>query len=263
MGEETKAQEAPPARAAEFGKRRECGDDHALAVWFTPDAVREHDETLPEYVTDEDLASSAIAALIDNELLWRVFDQTVQEIAQTATTAAARRETRPPREIARDARSEFEMLMAEEDATPGFESRERRVRALLAVLCDRLSPEDRGATSVKGETVPGGAATSVRRVWVFTGVRSGVEEVTRAFAREEDADRAYAEWCLQEGVPFDETEGAFDFTDSEYGAYTSEVPVQEGRDPGTDTTTGADRAEVERILERWRADGTTRTGAAP
>lgn len=76
-----------------------CGDDHGLAVWFTPDAVREHfqegdDPTVDDRlaaVTDDDLAGAAGNALLSFDDLWRVFDEMTGYILDEAERIAKER----------------------------------------------------------------------------------------------------------------------------------------------------------------------------
>jgi len=73
-----------------------AGPDADLAIWFTPDAVREHEEekgdedvTL-EGVTDADLREAGKEAPHD-ELLWKVVYPLLDRVAEEAREIAAKR----------------------------------------------------------------------------------------------------------------------------------------------------------------------------
>lgn len=72
------------------------GPDADLAVWFTPDAVREHegdkghDQAVLDGVTDTDLREAAKEAPHD-ELLWKVVYPLLDQVAEEARAIAAKR----------------------------------------------------------------------------------------------------------------------------------------------------------------------------
>jgi len=97
----------PPATTAERGKpgdepNEACPDDHNLAVWYTPSAVREHLENHEEpeprlaEVTDADLADAASAILGNNDSLWDQFDNDCHLILDLAHEQAKKRAPAPP-----------------------------------------------------------------------------------------------------------------------------------------------------------------------
>jgi hypothetical protein len=72
-------------------------DDHSLAVWFTPHAIREHyegtgNESALAGLEDEDLAGAAADALLTNDPLWDMFNDICHDIVTEATRRKMERE---------------------------------------------------------------------------------------------------------------------------------------------------------------------------
>lgn len=63
-------------------------------------------------------------------------------------------------------------------------------------------------------------------VWVFVGVYAGVEEVTEVFRSEKSAEARYRKFAEDHDIPMDEDGEDFDWSESEYTAWTSRVEVQ-------------------------------------
>jgi hypothetical protein len=63
-------------------------------------------------------------------------------------------------------------------------------------------------------------------VWVFVGVYAGVEEVTEVFRSEKSAEARYRKFAEDHDIPMDEDGEGFDWSESEYTAWTSRVEVQ-------------------------------------
>lgn len=89
------------AKAPDKREIAACGDDHGLAVWFTPDAIKQHfesgdaeDEAI-QAMPDELLAEAAHAAM-DNDLLWRIVGDMMQDIVEDAKKIAAERAKAAP-----------------------------------------------------------------------------------------------------------------------------------------------------------------------
>ena len=62
-------------------------------------------------------------------------------------------------------------------------------------------------------------------VWVFVAVCAGVEETTEVFRSEESADARYRKFAEEHDIPEDEDGEDFDWSESEYTAWTSRVEV--------------------------------------
>ena len=62
-------------------------------------------------------------------------------------------------------------------------------------------------------------------VWVFVGVYAGVEEVTEVFRSEKSAEARYRKFAEDHDIPMDEDGEDFDWSESEYTAWTSRVEV--------------------------------------
>jgi hypothetical protein len=69
-----------------------------------------------------------------------------------------------------------------------------------------------------GETMP-------EYVWVFVGVYAGVEESTEVFRSEASAEARYRKFAEEHDIPMDEDGEDFDWSESEYTAWTSRVEV--------------------------------------
>ena len=63
-------------------------------------------------------------------------------------------------------------------------------------------------------------------VWVFVGNCQGIEDITEVYRSEKSANRRYEEYAREHDIPFDKDEGDFDWSGSEYTAWTSRVEVQ-------------------------------------
>lgn len=66
----------------------------------------------------------------------------------------------------------------------------------------------------------------VDHVRVFVGVCAGVENVTEAFTTGERADARYRKYAEEHNIPFYDDEDDFDWSESEYSAWTSRVEVR-------------------------------------
>lgn len=82
-----------------------CGDDHNLAVWLTPDAVRQHLEghdasddcgDRVALLTDAELAEAAGYFVTDLDTVWRNYDYWCDEILGVAEELAKKRATVAP-----------------------------------------------------------------------------------------------------------------------------------------------------------------------
>ena len=62
-------------------------------------------------------------------------------------------------------------------------------------------------------------------VWVFVATCAGVEETTEVFRSEASADARYRKFAGDHDMPMDEDEEDYDWSESEYTAWTSRVEV--------------------------------------
>ena len=63
-------------------------------------------------------------------------------------------------------------------------------------------------------------------VWVFVAVCAGVEEATEVFRSEESADGRYRKFAEEHDIPMYEDGEDYDWSESEYSAWTSKVEVR-------------------------------------
>ena len=64
-------------------------------------------------------------------------------------------------------------------------------------------------------------------VWVFVAVCAGVEETTEVFQSEESADARHRKFAEDHDIPHDDEDGDdYDWSESEYTAWTSRVVVR-------------------------------------
>jgi hypothetical protein len=64
-----------------------------------------------------------------------------------------------------------------------------------------------------------------QHVWVFVAVCGGVEEATEAFLSEESANARYRKYAEDHAIPLNKECGDYDWSHSEYTAWTSKVEV--------------------------------------
>lgn len=62
-------------------------------------------------------------------------------------------------------------------------------------------------------------------VWVFVANCQGIEEETGVFLSEESAGKRYEQFAKAHDIPFDQDRGDFDWSSSEYTAWTSRAEV--------------------------------------
>lgn len=77
-------------------RRDLCGEDHGFAVWFDPEAIRQHypessGVAIPANVTDEDLADCSRNY---GDFFWAAFDEEVECIVREATRRADERDAK-------------------------------------------------------------------------------------------------------------------------------------------------------------------------
>ena len=65
----------------------------------------------------------------------------------------------------------------------------------------------------------------VEHVWVFVATCAGVEEITEVFQSEESATTRYRKFAEEHDIPEDEDGEDYDWSESEYTAWTSRVEV--------------------------------------
>ena len=62
-------------------------------------------------------------------------------------------------------------------------------------------------------------------VWVFVATCAGVEETTEVFRSEKSADARYRKFAEDHDIPMGEDGEDYDWSESEYTAWTSRVEV--------------------------------------
>ena len=62
-------------------------------------------------------------------------------------------------------------------------------------------------------------------MWVFVATCAGVEEITVVFRSEKSADARYRKYAEDHDMPMDEDGEDYDWSESEYTAWTSRVEV--------------------------------------
>ena len=62
-------------------------------------------------------------------------------------------------------------------------------------------------------------------VWVFVATCAGVEEATEVYRSEASADARYRKFAEDHAIPSDEDGEDYDWSESEYTAWTSRVEV--------------------------------------
>lgn len=90
--------------------RATCGDDHTLAMWLTPDAIREHLEEAadPETdallvaVTDDELAAAAGEVIMDDRI-WSLFQELAEDVLRGAVERAKVRAQHGQMQVAAEA----------------------------------------------------------------------------------------------------------------------------------------------------------------
>ena len=65
----------------------------------------------------------------------------------------------------------------------------------------------------------------VEYVWVFVATCAGVEETTEVFRSEKSAGARYRKYADDHDIPMDEDGEDYDWSESEYTAWTSRVEV--------------------------------------